>query len=177
MQSQIAEKNKYKPIKWENKHVCQKLRSFIVSTNKCCFQSAGLRSSFAKLIEICAASRLRKSARIHAQSRWIWAPGFFSCSLLTFVYSRKWKSFLDLLRALRSCSNRESRSPLAGSRSIEHKYVPSRAHISAARLVSFRVLYTRVYYSSACGTSQIIPEEKTRTKIEMRRSCKRERTR
>lgn len=86
---------------------------------------------------------------------------------------KKWKSFLAL-SCTRSHSNRESRSPLAGSHSIGRKCAPSSAYKCGPLSIFPSVIYTCLLLVSAVGTSQIIPREKTRTKIETRQSCKRE---
>lgn len=74
-------------------------------------------------------------------------------------------------------------APLIGK--VDHPWpVRTRSDISAFSRSAYKcgpltifpsVIYTCLLLVSAGGTSQIIPREKTRTKIETRRSCRRER--
>lgn len=87
---------------------------------------------------------------------------------------KKLKSFLAL-SCVQLHSNRESRSPLAGSHLIGHKCAPSSAYKCGPLSIFPSVIYTCLLLVSAGGTLQIIPREKTRTKIETARESRRER--
>lgn len=109
--------------------------------------------------------RIRAQLKNKLEPRGLNLPHLFS---LTCPFARKWKSFLALSHT-RSHSNQESRSPLAGSHSIGHKCAPSSVYKCGPLSIFPSVIYTCLLLVSAGGTSQIIPREKTRTKIEMRR--------
>jgi len=124
---------------------------------------------FVKLI-----ARLRDGANPRTSEARIGTPGsLFTAVSFTPIcpFARKWKSFLALSRTR---SNRESRSPLAGLYSIGHKCALSSAYKCGSLSIFPGFIYIMfLLLASAGGTSQIIPREKTRTKIEMRRSCER----